>query len=301
MSRRKPSYANSEIAFNGGKVPYRRTTCRRDGRPVSFLIPGVTPSFSSFLISRNFQTAEIISLLYEATQGPQLPLQAPVLNPTGGVKVKQPVMLDFKQDPSRPGGGIFVAQGKMQELNDVSKGLVVSQLDEENGNSEGENAAYNVAASSVSLFDANDDNNRARADSSSAATSISKPSRKRVLPPDAFEQSIFLSSPNVVPLDILMTQSSSLSPPVIGSTNSFVKLTPLGAPSTNVKMNVNPAMNVQPEFSSGNIQVMNVLDSAASGSNLADFQMADNGFLEGLPGSMFDWGLFRFLRHWLWC
>lgn len=238
-------------------------------------------------------------MLYEATQGPQLPLQAPPLNPTVGVKVKQPVMLDFKQDPSRPGGGIFVAQRKVQGLKDAPKGMVIRQLDEENGNSEGENAspaAYTAAASSVSLFDANDDNNdRARAASSSTTTSFSKPSRKRVLPPDAFEQSMFLSSPNVVPLDILMAESSSLSPPVIGSgssANSFAKLSPLTA-----KMNVNPAMNFQPDFSSGNIQVMNVLDSAASGSNLADFQMADNGFLEGLPGSMFDWGLFILLRN----
>jgi len=188
-----------------------------------------------------------------------------------------------------------VAQSKVQGLKDASKGRVTRRLDEENGNSEGENAspaAYTAAASSLSLFDANDDNDRARAASSSTTTSLSKSSRKRVLPPDAFEQSMFLSSPNVVPLDILMAESSSLSPSVIGSgsgTNSFVKLTPLAA-----KMNVNPAMNFQPEFSSGNIQVMNVLDSTASGSNLADFQMADNGFLEGLPGSMFDWGLFIF-------
>jgi hypothetical protein len=104
---------------------------------------------------------------------------------------------------------------------------------------------------------------------------------------------MFLSSPNVVPLDILMAESSSLPPPVIGSgSNSFAKLTPMAA-----KMNVNPAMNFQPEFSSGNIQVMNVLDSTASGSNLADFQMADNGFLEGLPGSMFDWGMSIMLRN----
>ena len=198
------------------------------------------------------------------------------------------MLLDFKQDPSRPGGGIFVANSKR----------VISQLDEENGTSEGENAspaaAYTVAASSVSLFNAND-NDPARADSSSISTSISKPSRKHVLPPDAFEQSMFLSSPNVVPLDVLITESSSLRPPVTGSESgaaSFVKLTPLAGPLVDVKMNVNPAMNVQPEPSSGNIQVMNVLDSAASGLNLADFQMADNGFLEGLPGRMFDWGMF---------
>lgn len=235
-------------------------------------------------------------MLYEATQGPQLPLQAAVLNPTGGVKVKEPVMLDFKQDPSRPGGGIFVAHSKIKELKDVPKSVVINQSDEGTGDSEGENAspaaADTVAASSVSLFNANDDNDPARAGSSSTAMSVSKPSRKHVLPPDAFEQSMFLSSSTMDPLDILMTESSSLPSAVIGSgesANSFVKLTPL---ATKVKMNVNPAMNVQPEPSSGNIQVMNVLDSSASGSTLAAFQMADNGFLEGLPGSMFNWGVF---------
>jgi len=56
-------------------------------------------------------------------------------------------------------------------------------------------------------------------------------------------------------------------------------------------MNVNPAMNLQAQQpSSGNVQVMNVLDGAQGGSNLANFQLADNGFLEGLPGGMFDWG-----------
>jgi hypothetical protein len=124
-------------------------------------------------------------LLYEATQGPQLPLQAPLLNPTGGVKAKQPVMLDFKQDPSRPGGGIFVAQSKTQELKDASKSMVINRMDEENGNSEGENASpatYTVAASSVSLFDANDDNDQARADSSSTTTSVSKPTENVCFP-----------------------------------------------------------------------------------------------------------------------
>ena len=50
-------------------------------------------------------------------------------------------------------------------------------------------------------------------------------------------------------------------------------------------------MNLQAQQpSSGNVQVMNVLDGAQGGSNLANFQLADNGFLEGLPGGMFDWG-----------
>lgn len=39
----------------------------------------------------------------------------------------------------------------------------------------------------------------------------------------------------------------------------------------------------------GSVQVMNVLDGGGQGTNLAEFEMSDTGFLEGLPGSMFDW------------
>ena len=107
-----------------------RIICRSDGRLVSFF----HCKLHAFVLSLtgNLQTAEIIILLYEATHGPQLPLQAPDLNPTGGVKGKPPVVLDFKQDPSRPGGGIFVAQRKIEELNNTS---VIGQSDNEDGSS----------------------------------------------------------------------------------------------------------------------------------------------------------------------
>ena len=41
----------------------------------------------------------------------------------------------------------------------------------------------------------------------------------------------------------------------------------------------------------GNVQLMNVLDAAQGGTNLANFAIADNGFLEGIPGGIFDWGM----------
>jgi hypothetical protein len=43
-------------------------------------------------------------------------------------------------------------------------------------------------------------------------------------------------------------------------------------------------MNVQAR---GNVQVMNVLDGG-EGANIAAYEISD-GFLEGLPGTMFDW------------
>lgn len=76
------------------------------------------------------QTSEIIALLYESTQAPQHPLEPPALNPTGGVKVKPPTEgLTFRKDPTRPGGGVFVAHEKPNEevVRDLPEGLIVQE------------------------------------------------------------------------------------------------------------------------------------------------------------------------------
>ena len=59
------------------------------------------------------QTAEIIALLYEATQAPMAPsTEPPALVPTGGIKSNPPAnALQFQKDATRPGGGVFVATG----------------------------------------------------------------------------------------------------------------------------------------------------------------------------------------------
>lgn len=90
-----------------------------------------------------------MTLLYEATQNPVLPMEAPALNPTGGVKGKQPVgILDYKPDPTHPGGGVFVAHGKGGSTiyQDVPAGTVVEGNSDEEG-SEGEvSAALRLSA-----------------------------------------------------------------------------------------------------------------------------------------------------------
>lgn len=56
-----------------------------------------------------------------------MPTEAPALNPTGGVKHKAPVALDYRRDPTRPGGGVFVAQGNSKEdFRDLPEGTVIS-------------------------------------------------------------------------------------------------------------------------------------------------------------------------------
>lgn len=67
------------------------------------------------------------------------------------------------------------------------------------------------------------------------------------------------------------------------SSASMVNFIPL-TKSNDTYGNVNPAMNAQAR---GSVQVMNVLDGS-QGINLADYEISD-GFLEGLPGTMFDW------------
>jgi hypothetical protein len=97
------------------------------------------------------QTAEIIALLYEATQGPPLPIEAPALNPTGGVTVKKPADLDFKKDPTRPGGGVFILRGKENDFKDVPDGVVIS-TSEEGKDSEGEATLPATAVASSVFF-----------------------------------------------------------------------------------------------------------------------------------------------------
>ncbi|KAG5219482.1 zinc cluster transcription factor [Salix suchowensis] len=69
-----------------------------------------------------FQTAEIITLLFESTQGDPLPIETPALNPTGGVI----------EGSIAPGGGVFVAQGDAREdLKDLPAGTVISTSSDE--------------------------------------------------------------------------------------------------------------------------------------------------------------------------
>ncbi|KAL4077326.1 fungal-specific transcription factor domain-containing protein [Scleroderma yunnanense] len=84
-------------------------------------------------MSARRKTAEIISLLYEATQGPPLPVdKPPLLNPTGGVKGRQPLDgLEYKRDLSRPGGGVFVARGEARKADfGLPKGTIIISDDE---------------------------------------------------------------------------------------------------------------------------------------------------------------------------
>jgi hypothetical protein len=56
----------------------------------------------------------------------------PALNPTGGVTARPPApALVYKQDESRPGGGVFIAQGSKEKYKDLPPGVVIESSEEE--------------------------------------------------------------------------------------------------------------------------------------------------------------------------
>jgi len=61
--------------------------------------------------------------------------------------------------------------------------------------------------------------------------------------------------------------------------------------------NMNPALNNVATQTPGNVQVLNVLDVPEASTTLEQFAMADVGFLEGIPGGMFDWGMCNFTHR----
>lgn len=58
----------------------------------------------------------------------------PVLNPTTGVTAHPPASeLVYKQDVSRPGGGVFVAKGSREGYKDLPPGVIIDSSEEESG------------------------------------------------------------------------------------------------------------------------------------------------------------------------
>ncbi|KAH9952103.1 fungal-specific transcription factor domain-containing protein [Amylocystis lapponica] len=213
-------------------------------------------SLSPDHMSARRKTAEIIALLYEATQGPPLPLETPVLNPTTGVTGKKPPPqggLVFQKDPSRPGGGVFVVSQEGAVDRDVPEGTIIRGDD----NIQGEMRA--AAVSDVGIR-----NNSAP---------LSFPSHSA---PMSWATSSLVGHAHQPQQQAQQQQRSA------EGSSSMSNYSNVGSSMSNM----NPALN----DTTGNVQVMNVLDVPQASNTLEQFAMADTGFLEGIPGSMFDWG-----------
>ncbi len=68
----------------------------------------------------------------------------------------------------------------------------------------------------------------------------------------------------------------------------MVNYTPLSSAVRGELPNVNPALNMA-GASRSDVRVLMSLDVPPAPSTLEQFQVADSGLLEGLPGTMFDW------------
>ncbi|EKM55173.1 uncharacterized protein PHACADRAFT_255607 [Phanerochaete carnosa HHB-10118-sp] len=210
-------------------------------------------AISSDHMSARRKTAEIITLLYESTQHPLNP-EAPALNPTGGVKVKPPLGgLVFRKDSTRPGGGVFIARrdANPEDLKHLPEGTVIHEQ------SEGEAPA--------SSPDSQRPNTMAW-----TPESASSPQSQQHRTPSRHPH----TSPTMV---------------------NYAPLVGANYP------NVNPAMNngfaqAQQRSNGGNaippghVQVINLLDQAQGANALEQLAMAEAGFLEGMPATIFDWG-----------
>lgn len=92
-----------------------------------------------------------------------------------------------------------------------------------------------------------------------------------------------------------MSTSSSFAPPLPMENNSgaghHTMDFSLGGLRGQAAGNVNPALNGLSQGQQN--QVINILDTPQATNTLVDSAVVDTGFLEGIPGTMFDW------REWL--
>lgn len=115
---------------NGGNRHKRTEKSLPDERsirfPFSFPLV-VHPSLISIS-----QTAEILTLLFEATHSPDPTRQdVSTLDPTAGTRPRTDSysQIKWENDPSRPGGGVFVTKDPKvtKELSDVGEGVIVNE------------------------------------------------------------------------------------------------------------------------------------------------------------------------------
>lgn len=240
-----------------------------------------------------------------------MPMEAPALNPTGGVIAKQPVGLDYKKDPTRPGGGVFIAnrsaRGREEDFRDVAPGTIISGASSDEG-SEGEAAPPRAAISSAPA----NHNDLERTYSLSSSSFAPPLPRDRSYSGSTYARGMLtpvsaVRSPvgnEVTQPQQQQQQQQHGSGRSLGqrreeqgqgpSGSSLVNFTPLNSGRGGYG-NVNPALNMPGQSGLGNVQLMNVLDGPQGDTTLAEFAMADTGFLEGIPGGMFDWG--EYISH----
>ena len=166
-------------------------------------------------------------------------MERPALNPTSNVTTKKPPPLgglSYERDPSRPGGGVFIAHGDVKgAYPEIAPGLIIESNSDEDD--EGE---------VMSLL---------------------------------FEEDG-------------LTRAADGAPSAGAEEHEGTGAQPVAVATQDEKVNVNPVLNEGGMTGSESVRLMNLLDSTpASTRALEQFAIADNNWLDGIPGGMFDWGL----------
>lgn len=213
-----------------------------------------------------------------------------MLNPTGGVTAKPPVGLDYKKDPTRPGGGVFVAHGQAAregDFKDVPAGVVISSSSVGSDTGEAASALAMSSTSAPSLAM----NDRYRAFFSSSSFAPPLPDDHTPTPPSPSSLPPMHRGLGMVSSSMRSTANMPPPAPPDAGSSSMMTFSPIGRRSGGYN-NLNPAMNMQMQ-APGNVQVMNLLDQPQGGNTLHEQALTDGVFLEGMPGGMFDWGASR--------
>jgi len=230
-----------------------------------------------------------------------LPIEPAPLNPTGGVTARQPLALEYKKDPTRPGGGVFVAHGeakKREDYKDVPEGVIIKSssddeqeaqgissappISDERGRDERGRASMMASSAFAPPLPGSDIGIMGGTSTASSGSSTASSGSASGMRGSGLLQSVTRNKRQTQPGKTLRL---GVSPMV-----NFSPLSGTGVIQRGVSLaNVNPAMNSRGPAGSNQVQVMNVLDGQPTGGSLVDFAVADTGFLEGIPGSMFDW------------
>ena len=126
---RRPCSCYGTVSNDGNR--HKRTEkCLPDERSIQFPF-----SHQTSLILLHLQTAEILTLLFESTQSPPSadPTRhaVPPLEMTAGTRprIDSYSQIKWEEDPSRPGGGIFVTKDPSvtKELADIAEGVIVNE------------------------------------------------------------------------------------------------------------------------------------------------------------------------------
>lgn len=166
----------------------------------------------------------------------------------------------FRKDPSRPGGGLFVATEKTAAAlgSDIPKGTMV--VPDEQMPDEYKNGAH-MELPSTHRHSLNGEEGT-RGDGSTSTL-------------------------------IRRTTSSSTDDQL----SSFVPLTtPLLRQESSTHLNLS---NVNPNIGNANqniphgVQVLNVLDQPTNSASVQQYAAASSGLLEGIPQTMFEWGMYK--------